>query len=604
MKKLIFGAFSFLVFAGIANAESQFQNLEQYFYAPAPNWYYNVNGSQSAAQSTSLDWPLTITTFLYRIWQFNEYSYGWPYKIRISLTDAQANTTITTIVDWKRFLTFQSFDTPQQINNNFFVSSNFQTNWYTKPSNDPYIAASRLCLYDPTTGTTETVTTELWTDWVWRRQNIGCPITHNWMRRLLWVGWSDSLATTSASDIIQTQKKNEIAGLTCQTDLIPNYNATVWSNYGALPISANISDDTAPNLAWLQQWGSWSGDRDISVWYKSGTWSILPKESFMYPWTADAILLDYQNEIGTLSINSVRGGRDNPFNIFEFSNTSNIAFGKAWGFTVTDSISGVNYDTTVLSSSWGLAVGSLWNSSGYMKNLEVSLLWKFNWFRIWRAPNIAKTACYTNFNICEFSQEWASLLCQPAKSGAGIDFWGCEVTGSGSLYWSGSCVPTRDISGNIIPPNPLAGGYVTYDANGNIVSTVNPPTTTSFLTWVFSCNIDYAKDSWYWIVWKALTCPITVFGNLYNKVYNSYSKAQSGIDQISWISKKWVEWAKVDTSTGASYTGSNLLVKSLLINEQKAGENKYIKIFKISLMAIFAVFALAFLISIIKNRNS
>lgn len=393
----------------------------------------------------------------------------------------------------------------------------------------------------------------------------------------------------------------DINGLTCQTDFIPTLSGAIWYNYWSLPTKVNVDDATIPNLWWVEFWTGWvNWDRDVAVWTPSWTWSIIATWSLTYPWTATGILIDPDSTFGTFWIDSVRNWVKVPYNIFEFFWTENLAFWTSWAFTeILNDGTGLGW--TPLSSSGWVSVGVLANSNGWFSSLSVRYLGRYNGIRIGRGSLIAKTSCSINFNICEWSYNWQSLECQSAQSAWGIPFAWCGITGSGSIYWSGSCVPLADGSGMIIPPSPAAGGYVTLDWSWRVVWTVAPAVTAkSFFAGVFDCGIQ-PNDAWYIVIWKALICPITVFWNFTAKVWDSVSGTQAAVNQLGQVSINALSGATL-AGSWSSYTGGNQLIWVWLARDAELSSNRTIKVTMATMLVIFIIFVIVIIIALLKSR--
>ncbi len=227
-----------------------------------------------------------------------------------------------------------------------------------------------------------------------------------------------------------------------------------------------------------------------------------------------------------------------------------------------------------------------------------------------RGPLVPKKSCSINFNICEWSYNGADLECQSAQNAAGVDFAGCGITGSWSIYWSGACVPLTNASWAIIPPPPVTGGYATYDWSGNIVGTVIPTVSgNTFFSWVFDCWINlwgssgtWSADPWYVVIWKSIICPITVIGNLTNKIWASVTWAQTGINQIAQVSESMSSGATAKVTSTGSYTWSNQLVGALMNIDQRTSENWYFRYQKYWLYLFCAAIMIWMTVVALKNR--
>lgn len=370
-----------------------------------------------------------------------------------------------------------------------------------------------------------------------------------------------------------------INGLTCQTDMIASLSGAVWNeDFWELPNVVNVDDPSVPDLSW--GWfgtGGFNWDRDLTVISPAWTWSYLWTWSLIYPWTQTGIALDPTDwRTATVGIYSYRWGNPYPMNIVQIFWVENLAFWYAWS-----AVWYINYNDPFnipLTASGWTTVFAVWNTNWSITTLWFQHLWRFNWFRMGRGPLIPKKSCSINFNICEWSYNWANLECQSAQNAAGVDFAGCGITWSGSIYWSGACVPLTDWSGAIIPPPPVTWWYVTYDSNGNIVGTVTPTVSgNTFFAWVFDCGINLEQDDWWKVIGKALICPITVVWNAINKIWGSVSWVQSWVNQIAQVSESISSGATAEVSHTWSYTGSNQLVGALMNIDERTSENFWFK---------------------------
>lgn len=428
-----------------------------------------------------------------------------------------------------------------------------------------------------------------------RASNYGCSATYNGAELINFFGALPP-PVPPLDPIV-----NFVNGLTCQTDYIASMSGATWYNFGSLPMVFNADDPAVPDLAWVEVGTTgYDGDRDVIGWSPAGTWSLLGTWSFMYPGTSTGILMDPINWFGLLAIDTIRWGNKTPYNLFQFFGTQNIAFNRAGTFTVELS-NWVQYWNVALTSSGWTTVGALANTNDYITTLWVQHLGRFRWFRIGSGPMVPKTSCSINFNICEWSYEGADLSCVSAENAAWVDFAGCWVTGSGSVYGSGACVPLTNSSGAIIPPPPVTGGYVTLDWSGNVVGTVEPvPSPTTFFAGVFECGIS-DQDSWYVVIGKSLTCPYTVMRKFLGKLWDSVGTAQNTSNQLWQTTNAALSGAQMAWS-GSAYTWTNLLVKSVLEKDAMIKTNSKVLIFIWSLTAIFMVFVILVAVSIIKNR--
>lgn len=357
-----------------------------------------------------------------------------------------------------------------------------------------------------------------------------------------------------------------------------------WFSYG----DVNWFSVLDPVAYWIV-WTDYSGNTDIAFWQQSGSGTSFNQNSLRYPWTSTGVLADpiWAQEMPTLTITSVRNGLPNDYNIFQFFGVSNIALWRAWLYSFNTVRGNYSQWFTAFSATGWTAVGTFSNSTGDSINtLLVWVLWRFNWFRIGKAELVEKKACSINFNVCEWSYEWANLECVAWTSANGLPLWECGLAWSGSIYGSGACVPMTNASGAIIPPSPLVW-YATTNASGAIIGTVYPPETASTVFGgVFNCGIDPDADNWWRTIWKALICPITVIWNTWKFLYDKVANTSSKVNQIEQITTSTLSWVTEDTQTNG-YTWSNTLLQKMNDIQNGVADNEKVKFWW--WMFIFAV---------------
>lgn len=359
--------------------------------------------------------------------------------------------------------------------------------------------------------------------------------------------------------------------LSCTNSITPDLSSVVWQNdfMNNSWFMVNVDDD------WWTRSFSWSGTIDdlpyapyvnrAAVQHSDQTsWGNFSSWSLNYPWT---------------SRTNIRWGNKSPLllsfsdseikpNVIQFFGVNDIGFGYAgtfniqkdnldqtWEFSWTVSSSGV---VTVWIKDYSLIRKLLWNySSG------------FNGMRYWVAPRISKTSCDFQYNICEWQAIWDEYQCNPWKLAGWIPAWECQITWSGSEYWSGSCIPTMTASWSVIPPI-LVPGKTLYDSEWNAVWNIY---TDGNNLVEFSCGF-LDSDSWFETISKWIKCG-------FNFISDSITAGKSGADAITGSSREIADKIniKVWSETGSVSTGAlNPILESLSGIDEKIVKQRYVKL--------------------------
>lgn len=398
-----------------------------------------------------------------------------------------------------------------------------------------------------------------------------------------------------------------INGLTCESKPFPDLYNVSWYNIGSWPVKEDLSNTWSVRLKVSAS--TWSTrDYDLISISKSSendiNPTIIPFWSLPYPGslTEEAtIRSDWY-----LNISSYASWALRTFNLIQM----NAIWYLEWWSSVSLYIWRSDWTSSIWSKSWTWTDLTIWFPT-YANRIWIKYLNAFNWIRIWSAPFTLKTSCYKNFNVCKWVINSGISDCVAGTAVNWIYLWQCSIAGSWSVYGSWSCVPTVDSSWNIIPPSPMAWWYVTLDASGAIVWTVNPPIqeqNQEEINSIFSCWFS-DDDSWYKTLWNWLTCPVTVVWNIFNSAWDNISKTVNGISRINSVTNNigftWSESQHFTWSTNV--IGNKLAEKFEDIGDSTKWVTLVGKIYKMAWWALFVWFIVVAviwtIIFLIKSKN-
>ena len=188
-----------------------------------------------------------------------------------------------------------------------------------------------------------------------------------------------------------------------------------------------------------------------------------------------------------------------------------------------------------------------------VKKVWISNIGRFNWIRLWVAPEKTVKFCGVSNAWCGYKFIWTGLQCTPLRVFTTLSQGWCVISGSGSLYGSWSCVPAVNASGSIIPFVVTDNNTIQYDQNGNVIwSIINPLPDNTYFNNVFNCWFS-EDESWYGTIWKSLICPITVTKNILFNAWDNVNEA------FNWLQPLQNSINNLDTVTGNIInTGSQL----------------------------------------------
>lgn len=333
---------------------------------------------------------------------------------------------------------------------------------------------------------------------------------------------------------------SSINGLTCTTSQFPDVSAATWYNIGSHPQETDLSNTWSIRLRWSETWSIMDYDSVLYTKWPDDALnpSSIPFESVKWPgWTATGILrADW-----FLNVLSLSGWTNRLFNLVQMNVWS---YYEAGGWEALIYVKTQDWQTSQATKSW------TGNTLTFSTQVPVNAFGfkfvpSFSGIRIWTSANVEKTQCSVGFNICKWTTTtyWPNCASQDAVNW--VPLGECMIAWSGSVYWSGSCIPTVNASGSIIPPSPAAGGYVVRDWSGNIVWSVTIPVSENMekqFNSAFDCWIEQ-DASWYATIGQYLVCPVTVAKKLITSGWDGVSKSFNWLKAIVWV---------VNTLTGAT----------------------------------------------------
>lgn len=300
-----------------------------------------------------------------------------------------------------------------------------------------------------------------------------------------------------------------ISGLECTIVRQPIASLTQWyTNYGSL--SERIVTTWGGNIIQTGS-GAWGLNFDAFAIIGANSGATLPIGSITYTWSTYADIWEFPigGQPSTLYWYVKRDGAFAGWNVLQIHGVNTSGF--FWKYGILRGVDGTMKDRVVYSS------GS--TATAYLENGRVGSTWNifspisgFSGFRVGYAPYGDYRSCSKKWiNSCEWRIEGGSNVCAPK-----IAYWFevgiCGITGSGSVYWSGSCVPLTGSGGDIIDAGILPGQGMVITLPDGTTKLVRIPE--GYNSKVFTCpnSID---EHWYRYIFR---CAGEVIGNILDAV--------------------------------------------------------------------------------------
>lgn len=391
-----------------------------------------------------------------------------------------------------------------------------------------------------------------------------------------------------------------VSGLRCTIAYDPIYSEVAWyTSYGSLP-DRNVFREGES----LIQTGSWAWwlDLDVMAIIWAWTWATLPIGSLAYTGTAYADVSSSwsNNAPPALYWWLKRGGATGGWNILEIHGVNTSGFFGQYGIFEWKSTDGITTNAPMYSSG-SIATASLYNGRIGTTFNVFSPASGFSGVRVGIAPYWEYKFCSKEgINSCEWRIENGANVCGGSIS-QGFSTGICGITGSWSIYGSGACVPLVNSSGSIVDAGILPGqGIVVTNPDWSTRLVRIPDRSQDAFEWVFSCGI-WESDRWWNVIGKALICPVTVAGNLFNRSWKAMNDIYESLVWVTDVIQTVWSWATYSGSTAT--WSSNPLISSLLDIQTETKNTAPTQIAWWGLIVFGGLFSLLLILLTIFNKN-
>lgn len=524
-------------------------------------WNISVPWTFAWLSTSSLDSQTPISSVNTSYWKIQVINWAWSifFCIYDKYNWEQLNTSLTYQND--RWLAGFSSTNP------WYICPSVSLEWYPVVNFENAMPINNSCTTIPNFSNLGTLTTGTPTipnqAWIYSVSPWNCTYDCTDWYSGTWCSIPPT-PTATCSDGIQNQDETgidiwgvcwfptvntSVSGAVCTTERYPIYSSVSWySDFWNLANNqtGTLNRNDGTPYIFVHSYSSDQTSDDIVIFNNHWTGSSIPSGSIKYPWTETARLNISNNGDSFIGFTIQRQNGYSNFNVVNFYNTSSN-FAGIWGrWYIQKDNTGYSIDEwPIYSTGWvaSLFIKNWINPITWIVNMPVS---GFSGMRIWYAPLTSKTSCSTTYNKCQWSNYAGNLTCEWQTGIDWLTTWACGIAGSGSIYWSGACVPLVDSSGAIQNVIPL----------GKITTKINPDGTTSIVViaegyddWsnVFSCEIN-STDSWYTTIGNYIMCPFTkIAPKVFKKIFMP-------IESI----KKSIEMAQIETKD--NWTVGNFFV--------------------------------------------